>query len=87
MEILKDLTQRGTVVGVDLVEVAPAYDLSGITTFLAAQVLLNFLATSPPSAAFHKTRADASHGVFPAQYRVRESAPIGPWIRSLFSRG
>jgi agmatinase len=34
MELLKDLTQRGTVVGVDL---------SGITAFLAAQVLLNFL--------------------------------------------
>ena len=43
MEILKDLTRRGTVVGVDLVEVAPAYDLSDITAFLAAQVLLNFL--------------------------------------------
>ena len=43
MEMLKDLTQRGTVVGVDLVEVAPACDLSGITAFLAAQVLPNFL--------------------------------------------
>ena len=42
MEILKDLTQRGTVC-VDLVEVAPAYDLSDITAFLAAQVHLNFL--------------------------------------------
>jgi agmatinase len=31
------------VVGVDLVEVAPAYDPSGITGFLAAQVLLNFI--------------------------------------------
>jgi agmatinase len=43
MEILQGLTRRGQVVGVDLVEVAPAYDPSGITSFLAAQVLLNFL--------------------------------------------
>ena len=35
--------KRGEVVGVDLVEVAPAYDPSCITAFLAAQVLLNFL--------------------------------------------
>jgi agmatinase len=27
----------------DLVEVAPAYDSSGITGFLAAQLLMNFL--------------------------------------------
>ena len=33
----------GKVVGVYLVEVAPAYDPTGITAFLAAQVLLNFL--------------------------------------------
>jgi len=31
------------VVGIDLVEVAPAYDPSGITAILAAQLLLNFL--------------------------------------------
>lgn len=43
MEILQGLVKRGKVVGVDLVEVAPAYDPSGITGFLAAQVLLNFL--------------------------------------------
>jgi agmatinase len=43
MEILKGLVKRGDVVGIDLVEVAPAYDPSGITGFLAAQVLLNFL--------------------------------------------
>jgi len=43
MELLQGLTKRGQVVGVDLVEVAPAYDPSGITAFLAAQVLLNFL--------------------------------------------
>jgi agmatinase len=43
MEILQGLSRRGEVVGIDLVEVAPAYDPSGITSILAAQVLLNFL--------------------------------------------
>ena len=43
MEILQGLTLRGEVVGIDLVEVAPAYDPSGVTAILAAQVLLNFL--------------------------------------------
>jgi agmatinase len=43
MEILQGLVKKGDVVGVDLVEVAPAYDPSGITGFLAAQILLNFL--------------------------------------------
>jgi agmatinase len=43
MELLQRLTKRGEVVGIDLVEVAPAYDPSGITAMLAAQVLLNFL--------------------------------------------
>ena len=43
MELLKGLSSRGEVVGIDLVEVAPAYDPSGITSILAAQVLLNFL--------------------------------------------
>jgi agmatinase len=43
MEILQGLARRGEVVGIDLVEVAPAYDPSGITAMLAAQVLLNFL--------------------------------------------
>jgi agmatinase len=43
MEILQGLAGRHDIVGIDLVEVAPAYDPSGITGFLAAQVLLNFL--------------------------------------------
>lgn len=43
MEILQGLAKRHEVVGIDLVEVAPAYDPSGITGFLAARVLLNFL--------------------------------------------
>ncbi len=43
LEILQGLTRKGTVVGIDLVEVAPDYDHAGITAFLAAQLLLNFL--------------------------------------------
>ena len=43
MELLQGIARRGQVVGIDLVEVAPAYDPSGITAILAAQVLLNFL--------------------------------------------
>ena len=35
--------RAGEVVGIDLVEVAPDYDLTGSTAFLAAQLLLNFL--------------------------------------------
>ena len=33
----------GSVVGVDLVEVAPDYDPTGSTTTLAAQILLNLI--------------------------------------------
>ncbi|GLK82531.1 agmatinase [Ancylobacter defluvii] len=43
LELLDGLTKRGTVVGVDLVEVAREYDAGGITAILAAQVLLNFI--------------------------------------------
>jgi len=43
LELLQGLTKRGDVVGIDLVEVAPDYDRSGATSFLAAQVLLNFI--------------------------------------------
>ena len=43
LELLDGLTKRGTVIGVDLVEVAPDYDQSGSTTTLAAQLLLNFI--------------------------------------------
>jgi agmatinase len=42
LEIIQALVLRGAhIVGMDLVEVAPAYDLSGITAILAAQLLLN----------------------------------------------
>lgn len=41
LELIDGLAQRGTVVGVDLVEVAPDYDPTGSTSILAAQVLMN----------------------------------------------
>ena len=43
LEILQKLAERNEVVGIDLVEVAPAYDPSESTQILAAQLLLNFL--------------------------------------------
>ena len=45
LEIIQSLAKRsnGQIVGMDLVEVAPAYDLSGTTAILAAQLLLNSL--------------------------------------------
>lgn len=43
LEILKGIAQQGEVVGMDLCEVAPDYDHTGSTAFLAAQLVLNFL--------------------------------------------
>lgn len=43
LEVLQGLARRGDVVGIDLVEVAPAYDPTDSTQILAAQLLLNFL--------------------------------------------
>ena len=43
LELLNGLTKRGSIVGVDLVEVAPDYDLTGSTQTLAAQLLLNLI--------------------------------------------
>ena len=43
LELLDGLTKRGSVVGADLVEVAPDYDQSGATSILAAQVMMNFI--------------------------------------------
>lgn len=43
LELLAGLARRGTVVGVDLVEVAPDYDHTGSTAILAAQILMNFI--------------------------------------------
>lgn len=52
LEILQGLAKRGQVAGIDLVEVAPAYDPTDSTQILAAQLLLNFLGFI-----FHERRA------------------------------
>jgi len=43
LELFQGLAKRGGIVGIDLVEVAPDYDPTGITAFLAAQLLMNVL--------------------------------------------
>ena len=43
LEMLKEISKMHTVVGVDLVEVAPDYDQSCSTSILAAQLLMNFI--------------------------------------------
>lgn len=43
LELLKAVAERQDVVGIDLVEVAPDYDPGGVTSILAAQLLMNFL--------------------------------------------
>ncbi|MCY4049143.1 MAG: arginase family protein, partial [Hyphomicrobiales bacterium] len=43
LELFQGLAKRGDIVGIDLVEVAPDYDISGTTAFLAAQLLMNTL--------------------------------------------
>jgi agmatinase len=48
------LTNKGEVVGIDLVEVAPDYDLTGSTAFLAAQLLMSGLGF-----VFHEQRKSA----------------------------
>ncbi|WP_238371634.1 agmatinase [Heliomarina baculiformis] len=41
LELIDAIARRNPVVGIDLVEVAPDYDLTGGTSILAAQILLN----------------------------------------------
>ena len=43
LELFNGLTRRGSIVGLDLVEVAPDYDPAGSTSTLAAQLLLNII--------------------------------------------
>jgi agmatinase len=43
LELLADLAKRGTIVGIDVVEVAPDYDHAGVTSVLAAQLTLNLI--------------------------------------------
>ena len=40
-EIIEGVAKKGNVVGMDLVEVAPPYDPTGVTSILAAQLLMN----------------------------------------------
>lgn len=41
LEVIEQLAQRGSIVGVDLCEVAPPYDPTEVTSILAAQLLMN----------------------------------------------
>ena len=43
LEFLSALARRHPIIGIDLVEVAPAYDPTGSTSILAAQLLLNLI--------------------------------------------
>ena len=43
LEILQEVSKNNEIIGIDLVEVAPAYDPSEGTAILAAQLLVNFL--------------------------------------------
>lgn len=43
LEFLDGLTKRTSIIGVDLVEVAPDYDQTGSTAILAAQILMNLM--------------------------------------------
>lgn len=43
LDLFKGLATKGDVLGIDLVEVCPAYDPTGITAFHAAQILLTAL--------------------------------------------
>lgn len=58
LEIIQGLAKRsqGRIVGMDLVEVAPAYDPAGVTSILAAQLLMNSIGFI-----FH-ARAEARRG-------------------------
>jgi len=43
LEFMSGLAERGEIVGIDLVEVAPDYDQSGTTAILSAQLLMNMI--------------------------------------------
>ena len=43
LELINGLTKQGKVIGLDLVEVAPDYDLTNSTSTLAAQLLMNVI--------------------------------------------
>ena len=43
LELIDGLTKQGNIVGMDLVEVAPDYDITNSTSTLAAQLLMNII--------------------------------------------
>ncbi len=43
LEILQAVARQNRVIGIDLVEVAPPYDPAGVTSILAAQLLMNLI--------------------------------------------
>ena len=43
LELIDGLTKQGNIVGMDLVEVAPDYDITNSTSTLAAQLLMNVI--------------------------------------------
>jgi agmatinase len=55
-DLLKELARRTHIVGVDLVEVSPPYDPSGITALLAARIGLDFIG------AIFRTRRERAGG-------------------------
>jgi agmatinase len=42
-DLLEGLTKKGRVVGLDFVEVAPMYDLTGTTSQVAARLILDLI--------------------------------------------
>ncbi len=42
-ELMEGIAKKGNVIGFDLVEVAPCYDLSGVTSQTAARLILDFI--------------------------------------------
>jgi agmatinase len=69
LEIIQALVRReaGNIVGIDLVEVAPAYDPSGTTSILAAQLLLNtigFIFHARQEKKLRQDRKDTTSGVW-----------------------
>jgi agmatinase len=48
-DALVGVAKRGKVVGIDLVEVSPVFDCSEMTSNLAVDLLLHFLAAAFPS--------------------------------------
>ena len=69
LEMIQALVRRqaGNIVGLDLVEVAPAYDPSGATSTLAAQLLLNtigFIFHARQEEKLRQDRKDTTSGVW-----------------------